>query len=309
MKMSSYLIAIIFALLFLAGLVPAQKNIDAEKEEVVKEAIPEGMVEAAKPVWGRFAESATKDPTGNAVVLYKEDRSIKPYGGKVLVPMGFEAWDNYPIPTPQDTWSMMDPIAIFFANTDGDPDNELLIIDECYTGIGPTGARPFYRTRVYDFNGMGFVHRDELSEKIGNLKTAAQVRAKLRQMGASLRKYKTQMFAMEDTAELNEKIRVGSEAGEAWVKDPQQIVYKATGEFSDALSRTIEMSVPYADGSSSMTVTVTDDGLADDSVSSVRYRFELAKDEKDVWSLVSAGKAWKCQRNRGSQVFSTAKCL
>lgn len=309
MKMSSYLVAIVFVLLFLAGIVPAQKNVDAEKEEVVKEAIPDGMVEAAKPVWGRFAESATEDPTGNAVVLYKEDRSIKPYGGKVLVPMGFEAFDNYPIPTPQNIWSMMDPIAIFFANTDGDADNELLIIDECYTGVGPTGARPFYRTRVYDFNGMGFVHRDDLSEKIGNLKTAAQVRTKLRQMGVSLRKYKTPMFEMTDIAEINEKIRVASEAGESWVKDPHQVIIRSAGEFSDTLSRTIEMKVPFADGSNTMTAIVTDEGLADDSVDGMRYRFDLSKNEKGVWSLVSAGKAWKCQPRRGSQIFSTAKCL
>jgi hypothetical protein len=156
---------------------------------------------------------------------------------------------------------------------------------------------------------MGFVHRDELSEKIGNLNSAAKVRAKLRQFGAALRSYKTPMFEMMDTDELNEKIRVANVAGSAWVKDPQQIVLNAVGTFTDASSRTIEMTVPYVDGSDAMTAVVTDDGLADDSVRNMRYRFELTRDAKGVWHLVSAGKAWRCQPKRGRQNYSTAKCM
>ena len=308
MKKSSFAVAVVLVLLFVAGLVPAQVSIDAEREQVIKESMPEGAVVATKPVWGRFAESASKDTSGSGVVLYKP-AGRNSYEGKVLVPEGFEAWNRYDLPRPENVWSMMSPIAVFFANADGDADNELLIIDECYTGIGPTGARPFYRTRVYDFNGIGFAHRDDLSEKIGNLNTAAKVRTKLRQMGSSIRSYITPMFELIDIGELNQQIYDGGRAGEAWAKDPYQIAVKLAGDFSDTLTRTIEMSVPQIEGSSRMTITVTDDGVADDSTRSIRHRIELIRDESGDWNLSRAGRSWKCQQGRGSQSFTTAKCL
>jgi hypothetical protein len=80
----------------------------------------------------------------------------------------------------------MDPIAVFFANADGDAENELLIIDKCYTGIGPAGAAAFHRTRVYDWNGVAFSHVDWVSEKIGNVRTVATARARLGQLSKAL---------------------------------------------------------------------------------------------------------------------------
>ena len=105
------------------------------------------------------------------------------YDGLVLVPNGSSDYTPYKLPEPGSVWSMMEPKAVFFANADGDAENELFILDECYTGIGPTGAQPFYWTRVYDWNGMGFVPMDALSEKIGNLNTAAKVREQASAVG------------------------------------------------------------------------------------------------------------------------------
>ena len=309
MKKCSLTIAIVFALLLVVGLVPAQEvSLEAEQERVARETMPEGAVEATKPVWGKFAESASPDKSGSGVILYKSPADSNTYDGAVLVPEGFEIWNRYELPKPQNVWSMMSPIAIFFANVDGDSDTELLIIDECYTGIGPTGARPFYRTRVYDFNGISFEHRDELSEKIGNLNTVAKVRAKLRQMNNSIRTFKTPMFERIDIGPLNQQIFDGGKAGAAWVNDPYQIAVKLVGNFSDTLTRTIEMSVPRMEGSTSMEIIVTDEGIADDSTQSMRYRIELAKDEGGIWSFTTAGRSWKCQAGRGSQTFTTVRC-
>jgi hypothetical protein len=55
-------------------------------------------------------------------------------------------------------------------------------------------------------------------------------------------------------------------------------------------------------------VTVTRDGLADDSVRSERYVLELERDG-DVWSLVSARWEQRCHAGRGHQQFSPALCL
>ncbi len=309
-KRSGFAVAGVLVLLFLAGTVQAQEvSLEAEQERVAKETMPEGAVEATKPVWGKFAESASPDKSGSGVVLYKNPADSNSYEGKVLVPEGFEIWNRYALPKPQNVWSMMSPIAIFFANADGDSDTEMLIIDECYTGIGPTGAQPFYRTRVYDFNGISFEHRDELSEMIGNLNTAAKVRAKLRQMGGSIRSFKTPMFERIDIGGLNQQIFDGGKAGAPWVKDPYQIAVKLAGVFEETQKRTIEMSVPKIEGSSTMTITITDDGIADDSTRSMRYRIELAQDEGGIWNLITAGRSWVCQAGRGSQTFTTVRCL
>lgn len=309
MKKRNFAIAIILALLFVAGLVPAQEvSLEAEQERVARETMPEGAVEATKPIWGKFAESASPDKSGSGVVLYKSTADSNSYEGKVLVPEGFEIWNRYELPKPQNVWSMMSPIAIFFANADGDSDTELLVIDECYTGIGPTGARPFYRTRVYDFNGISFEHRDELSEKIGNLNTAAKVRAKLRQIVSSISSFKTPMFERIDIGPLNQQIYDGRKTDAAWIKDPYHIAVKLAGVFEETRTRTIEMRVPKIEGSSTMTITITDDGIADDSTRSMRYRIELAQDEGGIWSLITAGRSWKCQAGRGSQTFTTERC-
>ncbi len=309
MKKSTYAITLVFVLLISAGPVPAQDiSPEAEQERVAKEAMPEGAVDATRPVWGQFAESASPDKSGSGVVLYKSPANANSYEGTVLVPEGFEIWNRFLLPKPQNVWSMMSPITIFFANADGDGDNELLIIDECYTGIGPTGARPFYRTRVYDFNGIVFEHRDELSEKIGNLNTAAKVRAKLRQMGSSIKTFKTPMYQRIDIGELNQQIFDGGKAGAGWVKDPYQIALKLAGVFEETRTRTIEMSVPRIEGSTTMSITITDDGIADDSTQSMRYRMELARDEGGIWSLITAGRSWTCQSGRGSQTFTTVRC-
>jgi hypothetical protein len=56
------------------------------------------------------------------------------------------------------------------------------------------------------------------------------------------------------------------------------------------------------------TVTVTRDGLADDSVRSVRYELVLERADDGVWRLRSARSLHRCQPQRGSQEFSTELC-
>jgi hypothetical protein len=285
-----------------------QGAVESDLQKIANKFIPEGMVWAHQAVQGRFAESASKDASRNIAVLYKKASGVGRYEGLVVVPQGSEAYDRYKLPEPESIWSMMDPIAVFFANADGDSENELFIIDKCYTGIGPTGARPFYRTRVYDWNGIAFSHVDSVSEKIGNANTGMAARARLRQFSETLKSQKTQMLEAVEFGSHNEQIDKAAVAGEAWVKEPAQIIARSFGRFSEMRSKTIEFTAPTADEGDSLTVSITNDGYSDDSVRGEKFRYELKANELGVWRFTSAAKAWRCQPGRGHQDYSTIKC-
>lgn len=272
-----------------------------------EEFIPDGMESAHKTVKGRFAESASWDGSEHVVVLYKPVSGLRQYEGAVVLARRADSFEYRTLPQPESRWSMMEPIAIFFANADGDAENELFIIDECYTGIGPEGARPFYRTRVYDWNGVAFSHTESVSEKMGNVKTAAAAKARLRQLSKTLTQ-KTEMQVAVDYGSHNSTIDKAAAAKEDWVKMPMRIVARLLGEFSDIRSRYIEMTAPTADGPDSITVIITNDGYLDDSVRGERFRYELKANAQGVWKFTSASKAWRCQRGRGDQNFTTVKC-
>lgn len=280
---------------------------DGDLQKFGDEFIPDGMVSAHKTVKGRFAESASWDGSEHVVILYKPVSGLRPYDGAVVLARRADSFEYRTLPQPESRWSMMEPIAIFFANADGDTENELFIIDECYTGIGPEGARPFYRTRVYDWNGVAFSLTESVSEKMGNVKTAAAAKAKLRQLSKTLTQ-KTEMQVAVDYGSHNTKIDRAAAAKEDWVKMPMQIVARLLGEFSDMRSRTIEMTAPTGDGPDSMAVIITNDGYLDDSVRGEKFKYELKANEQGVWRFTSAGKSWRCWPGRGNQDFSITKC-
>jgi len=277
-------------------------------QQTASKFIPAGMVSAHTAVKGRFADSVSNDPAGNIVVLYKKESDGRSYEGLVLAPQGPATYNRHQLPSPESAWSMMEPIAIFFANADGDAENELFIIDECYTGIGPDGAKAFYRTRVYDWNGIAFSHLDAVSEKIGNSRTVAAARAKLRQFSKVLGSTKTEMAEAVDFAAHNQTIDKAATAGEAWVKDPARIIARTFGGFSEMRSKTVEFLSQSPDGSDTLSVTVTNDGYMDDSIRGERFRLELKLDDQGTWKFTSANKSWRCQTGRGNQEYSIVRC-
>ncbi|MEZ5343939.1 MAG: hypothetical protein R2681_00145 [Pyrinomonadaceae bacterium] len=184
MKKITNLLAVTLLSLMLLGNAAAQKTAESDIEKLAKEIIPVGAEIIHKTVEGKFAESATKDTSNNVVVLYNltPDAPTTRYEISVLVPQGFEAWDKYQLPEPEYTWSIMEPVSVFFANADRDPENELFVLEKCMTGIGPTGAQYFYRTRVYDWSNGNFRHMETVSEKIEQANTAAKVKKALPQI-------------------------------------------------------------------------------------------------------------------------------
>ena len=164
-----------------------------------------------------------------------------------------------------------------------------------------------YRTRVYDWNGIAFSHVDSVSEKIGNAKTVATAKAKLRQLSKTLSTQKTQMLEAVDLGLHNEQIDKAAVAGEAWVKEPAQIIARTFGGFSEMRSKTIEFKAPTADEADSLSVTITNDGYLDDSVRGEKYSLELNETSKVSGnSLLRKGMALPARSRKSG--LSTIKC-
>jgi hypothetical protein len=283
-------------LIFLTGAF-AQEDLT----ELGKQFVPEGMQFAHRVVSGKFAETASGDTSGRVVVLYRKETPGGGYEGLVLVPQGFEAFDRYQLPEPEFVWAMMTPVSVFFDNADVDPENELFIIDESYTGVGPDGAKAFYRTRVYDWNGNGFTHLEELSERIGDPATAGKVRQKLK----TLRQTAVRKI---DVTEYNRRIERATTAGDDWVRRPLLVIGRMIEPFAEMKSRDIRIESPFADATETLTVTVIDDGYADDSVRGKKYTFKLEINEAGVWQFVSAEDSQRCWKGRGHQDYSALPC-
>jgi hypothetical protein len=61
-------------------------------------------------------------------------------------------------------------------------------------------------------------------------------------------------------------------------------------------------------GGDQASVTVTRDGLADDSIRAVRYVIALERGGDGTWRLRTAQRLQRCQRDRGHQDFSPQLC-
>ena len=255
-------------------------------------------------VKGKFAESASKYSDTHFVRLYKRNNSVGEYKGTVIIRHTPRKIKRYTLPQPKYTWSIMEPQEIFFANADKDSDNELLIIEKNMTGIGPSGSRYFYRTRVYDWNGKGFSHLEKVSKTIGKARTKAHVKLILKRM---LEK-KPARYKKLDTKRFNRKIRDAARNKEFWVKMPTLVASNFVGKFSETKRRTIQIVSPTIESARRLDIIVIDDGLADDSVRSEKYKLELVTSRAGIWYIISAEKAWRCYKGRGHQDYSAAPC-
>jgi hypothetical protein len=63
------------------------------------------------------------------------------------------------------------------------------------------------------------------------------------------------------------------------------------------------------EGGEQAEVTVTLEGLLDDSVQAIRYVLKFQKDADGAWRLASATWAQRCAPGRGHQDFSTELCI
>jgi hypothetical protein len=95
---------------------------------------------------------------------------------------------------------------------------------------------------------------------------------------------------------------------EAWERSPAM----ATGEFlrldeRTAARTTIDAQAETGEGTGPQTVTVTLDGLADDSVRAERWTLGF-EPEDGIYVLAAALRQQRCQPGRGHQDFSAEPC-
>lgn len=128
------------------------------------------------------------------------------------------------------------------------------------------------------------------------------------------RKLADQGFALKkdetlDIATYNRTIINAARQNQPWVRSPMETAVRLAGEFTEMRSRTLEMQTPSAEGGDKLTLTVTNEGLLDDSVRAERFIFELEKNRSGIWLVTSARKSWACWPGRGHEDFSAAPCL
>jgi pSer/pThr/pTyr-binding forkhead associated (FHA) protein len=155
------------------------------------------------------------------------------------------------------------------------------------------------------FTGLGFLSsiimiggqpEQTLSQEIG--KTTTQYTAASAQ--AERENYKA--IALEKIAPANALIG----------NDPKAIALSVFGKTeSEGGSRDVRINYPRPNQA---VVIITQTGVADDSVRSIRYRTEFRTTSKrsstrKQWKMVWAGSQMKCQPGRGHQDWSTELCL
>ena len=107
---------------------------------------------------------------------------------------------------------------------------------------------------------------------------------------------------------FNRMIDIGIRNKQAWIKSPMEVVVKLVGKMQEVKSRTMQFVSPSAEGSDLMTVTVMDEGLLDDSVSSEKLVLKLKRGSGGVWKVLSGQRSWKCWQGRGHQNYSAVPC-
>ena len=112
-----------------------------------------------------------------------------------------------------------------------------------------------------------------------------------------------------DVSDFNQKIAQAAANDESWIKFPTQVIAHWLPKFEEFGFRSIEMKSEFADVTGYLEIVVTDDNYADDSVRGARYWIEIEKDDKGIWQIASARKAWICRQNRGHQDYSIAPCI
>ncbi len=99
-----------------------------------------------------------------------------------------------------------------------------------------------------------------------------------------------------------------TEAGaEKWTSDPVAVSLRFTGPF-EGLTQTIERKNVSAESPDKTAVTITNEGLLDDSVMGEKFFLKLKRAEQGAWLIESAAKTVKCWPGRGHQDYSNKPC-
>jgi len=112
-------------------------------------------------------------------------------------------------------------------------------------------------------------------------------------------------YIIIDPAAFNKSVI--SAWGESWTSDPVTVSLKFTGPF-EGLTQSIERMNDSAESPETTTVTITSEGLLDDSVMGEKFLLKLKRTGHGAWLIESAGKKVKCWPGRGHQDYSNKPC-
>jgi len=116
----------------------------------------------------------------------------------------------------------------------------------------------------------------------------------------------TDSFITEDVQRYNEKIKEAQRSADTWASDPGTITRQLFGDVGEGTS--LSLSVEYKnDDINTAMVTLTAEGLADDSVYGEKRIITFAK-KSGVWTIKDIRVGWRCQQGRGHQNYAGKLC-
>jgi hypothetical protein len=88
---------------------------------------------------------------------------------------------------------------------------------------------------------------------------------------------------------------------------PQQIAIKLLNQYNEEEGRiSDQINIEYQNRNYAL-VSLTHNGLADDSLSGIRYKIEVKK-QGNNWQIVWVGRQVKCHAGRGHKNWSSVRC-
>ena len=95
--------------------------------------------------------------------------------------------------------------------------------------------------------------------------------------------------------------------GAAWTKDPLRIALTLL-DAGDAPEVRLERRDESAEGAERTTVTLTEDGLADDSVRGSRSELVMTLQEDGSWRVESFERGYRCWRGENTENYTAESC-
>ncbi|MEO0778663.1 MAG: hypothetical protein AAF146_19005 [Bacteroidota bacterium] len=107
---------------------------------------------------------------------------------------------------------------------------------------------------------------------------------------------------------FNEEVAQAREAGQAWTESPLTVALQFVGAQFDCREKTVAVkSLSGGEVFDKVLVTVTEDGLLDDSVSASKAIIRMER-QNGFWRISSARQVWRCWEGRGHVEYSNAAC-
>ena len=114
-------------------------------------------------------------------------------------------------------------------------------------------------------------------------------------------------YEVIEIGNFNKTIQMARDSNEEWASDPVMVSLLFVGA-ADSKTQTIARNYDNVESRNSATVIITNEKLMDDSVSGIKYKIDLKKNENGAWIIMNAGKAVKCWQGRGHRHYSAKPC-